>query len=222
MRATVRGVVVEVLIRMRATVRGVSVGLLIRRSIEGMLTPRCTVRRGFICHGCQVLSATSVHNRAVLMPLERWMGKQGDPEAMPFGQKSQRGAHFRALLGGLSKAPRTVDSGNTWAAPIDLGMQAAVRQIIVAARPCGSSISLGQWGVAQPSWAVPNGSQRREMAAGKRKSILIKLVSAAGTGFFYTTRKNPRNLPHKLAFRKYDPVVRQHVLFQEAKINKPK
>ncbi len=111
------------------------------------------------------------------------------------------------------------------------------------------------------------------------KSILIRLVSSAGTGYFYAARKcvhfhararlplrprrhapfnngpaplrsrrrwaaalsarrpaatrcphpplfftprqtpplrNPTNLPHKLAFMKYDPVVRQHVLFQES------
>ena len=52
------------------------------------------------------------------------------------------------------------------------------------------------------------------------KSILIKLVSAAGTGYFYATRKNPTNVPHKLALMKYDPVVRQHVLFTEAKMPK--
>lgn len=46
----------------------------------------------------------------------------------------------------------------------------------------------------------------------------IKLVSSAGTGFYYTTNKNKRNTPDKLEFRKYDPVVRQHVIFKEAKI----
>lgn len=46
----------------------------------------------------------------------------------------------------------------------------------------------------------------------------IKLVSSAGTGFYYTTTKNKRNTPDKLEFRKYDPVVRQHVTFKEAKI----
>ncbi|MEW6765773.1 MAG: 50S ribosomal protein L33 [Pseudomonadota bacterium] len=46
----------------------------------------------------------------------------------------------------------------------------------------------------------------------------IKLVSSAGTGFFYTTTKNKRNTPDKMEFRKYDPVVRQHVIFKEAKI----
>ena len=46
----------------------------------------------------------------------------------------------------------------------------------------------------------------------------IKLVSSAGTGYFYTTDKNKRTTPDKLAFKKYDPVVRKHVEFKEAKI----
>ena len=46
----------------------------------------------------------------------------------------------------------------------------------------------------------------------------IKLVSSAGTGYYYTTTKNKRTTPDKLAFSKYDPVVRKHVLFKEAKI----
>ncbi|MCO7224457.1 50S ribosomal protein L33 [Pleionea sp. CnH1-48] len=46
----------------------------------------------------------------------------------------------------------------------------------------------------------------------------IKLVSSAGTGHYYTTTKNKRNTPQKLEFKKYDPVVRKHVLYKEAKI----
>jgi large subunit ribosomal protein L33 len=46
----------------------------------------------------------------------------------------------------------------------------------------------------------------------------IKLVSTAGTGFYYVTKKNPRNSTEKFTFRKYDPVVRKHVDFKEAKI----
>ncbi len=46
----------------------------------------------------------------------------------------------------------------------------------------------------------------------------IKLVSSAGTGHYYTTDKNKRNTPHKLEFKKYDPVVRKHVMYKEAKI----
>lgn len=32
------------------------------------------------------------------------------------------------------------------------------------------------------------------------------------------TKKNPRNVPHKLQLVKYDPVVNKHVLFTEAKL----
>ncbi len=46
----------------------------------------------------------------------------------------------------------------------------------------------------------------------------IKLVSSAGTGHYYTTDKNKHNTPDKLEFRKYDPVVRKHVIYKEAKI----
>ena len=46
----------------------------------------------------------------------------------------------------------------------------------------------------------------------------IKLVSTAKTGHYYTTTKNKRNTPDKLVFKKYDPVVRKHVEYKEAKI----
>ena len=46
----------------------------------------------------------------------------------------------------------------------------------------------------------------------------IKLVSTEGTGHFYTTTKNKRTMPEKMQIKKYDPVVRKHVLYKEAKI----
>ena len=46
----------------------------------------------------------------------------------------------------------------------------------------------------------------------------IKLVSSAGTGYFYTTTKNRRLQPEKLTIRKYDPKARKHVLFKEVKL----
>jgi len=46
----------------------------------------------------------------------------------------------------------------------------------------------------------------------------IKLLSSAGTGFFYVTKKNPRTQTEKLVFKRYDPVVRKHVEFKETKI----
>ena len=46
----------------------------------------------------------------------------------------------------------------------------------------------------------------------------IRLVSSAGTGHFYTTDKNKRNMPDKMAIKKFDPVARNHVTYTEAKI----
>ncbi len=46
----------------------------------------------------------------------------------------------------------------------------------------------------------------------------IRMVSSAGTGHFYTTDKNKKNSPGKLEMKKYDPVVRKHVMYKEAKI----
>lgn len=51
------------------------------------------------------------------------------------------------------------------------------------------------------------------MAKGIREKI--KLVSSAGTGHFYTTTKNKRTKPEKLELKKFDPVVRQHVIYKE-------
>lgn len=54
------------------------------------------------------------------------------------------------------------------------------------------------------------------MAKGIREKI--KLNSSAGTGHYYTTTKNKRNTPDKLEMKKYDPVVRKHVMYKEGKI----
>ncbi|SUZ97655.1 uncharacterized protein METZ01_LOCUS50509, partial [marine metagenome] len=43
-------------------------------------------------------------------------------------------------------------------------------------------------------------------------------VSSAETGHYYTTTKNKRLNPDKLELRKYDPVVRKHVIYREEKI----
>lgn len=49
-------------------------------------------------------------------------------------------------------------------------------------------------------------------------TIKVKMESTAGTGYFITTTKNPRNKPEKMEFKRYDPVVRKHVLFKEKKV----
>ncbi|MGP1871049.1 MAG: 50S ribosomal protein L33 [Arsenophonus sp.] len=46
----------------------------------------------------------------------------------------------------------------------------------------------------------------------------IKLVSSEKTGHFYTTTKNKRTMPKKLEIKKFDPVIRKHVIYKEVKI----
>ena len=46
----------------------------------------------------------------------------------------------------------------------------------------------------------------------------IKLISTEGTGHIYTTTKNKRTMPEKMEIKKFDPVVRKHVIYKEAKI----
>lgn len=50
------------------------------------------------------------------------------------------------------------------------------------------------------------------------------LVSSEGTGFFYTNRKNKKKGKGeaKLKVRKYDPVARKHVVFEDKKLSKLK
>jgi len=46
----------------------------------------------------------------------------------------------------------------------------------------------------------------------------VRMNSSAGTGHFYTTDKNKRTTPDKLEMKKYDPVVRKHVMYKDGKI----
>lgn len=58
------------------------------------------------------------------------------------------------------------------------------------------------------------------MARAKAKRIVVRLVSMAGTGHFYTTTRN--RLKDKLTMLKHDPVVNKHVLYTEQKVKKGK
>ncbi|MFM7204486.1 MAG: 50S ribosomal protein L33 [Myxococcota bacterium] len=46
----------------------------------------------------------------------------------------------------------------------------------------------------------------------------VKLLSSAGTGYFYTTTKNKKKSNEKIKRKKYDPKVRKHVEFVETKL----
>ena len=51
------------------------------------------------------------------------------------------------------------------------------------------------------------------MASDKRP--IIKLRSTSGTWFTYVTTKNKTNTRERIEIKKYDPVVRKHVIFKE-------
>lgn len=51
----------------------------------------------------------------------------------------------------------------------------------------------------------------------KPATIKIRLTNPE-TGYFYVTKKNPRNQTEKMVMKKYDPKLRRHVEFREAKI----
>jgi large subunit ribosomal protein L33 len=72
-----------------------------------------------------------------------------------------------------------------------------------------------------PCWprcapAAKRSEENDDMAKGARDKI--RLNSSAGTGHFYTTTKNKRNMPEKMEIKKFDPVVRKHVMYKEGKI----
>ncbi|QJC30569.1 50S ribosomal protein L33 [Enterobacteriaceae endosymbiont of Neohaemonia nigricornis] len=52
----------------------------------------------------------------------------------------------------------------------------------------------------------------------KHSRNIIKLVSTANTGHFYTTTKNKKNNTKIIEIKKFDPIIRKHVLYKEKKI----
>ncbi|ABJ90530.1 50S ribosomal protein L33 [Buchnera aphidicola] len=52
----------------------------------------------------------------------------------------------------------------------------------------------------------------------KTNRIKIKLISSSGSKHFYTTTKNKKNQINKLSLKKYDPIIKKHVIYQEKKI----
>ena len=53
--------------------------------------------------------------------------------------------------------------------------------------------------------------------AGNSKRTIIQLESTAGTGYRYTVSKSKKRHPGRIEFRKFDPIVRKHVIFKETK-----
>ncbi|XP_038654992.1 39S ribosomal protein L33, mitochondrial [Scyliorhinus canicula] len=53
------------------------------------------------------------------------------------------------------------------------------------------------------------------LAKSKSKSVLVRMVSAAGSGYCFNAKRS--RLREKLILRKHDPIVNKHVLFFETK-----
>ena len=51
----------------------------------------------------------------------------------------------------------------------------------------------------------------------KKKTNKIKIISTAKTGFYFIKKKSKKNIHNKILLKKYDPVIRKHVVFQESK-----
>jgi large subunit ribosomal protein L33 len=58
----------------------------------------------------------------------------------------------------------------------------------------------------------------RTTVMAKPTTAKIRLNSSSGSGFFYVTKKNTRTMTEKFKIKKYDPVLRKHVEFNEGKI----
>ena len=53
---------------------------------------------------------------------------------------------------------------------------------------------------------------------GDKRKIIGMVSSESGIRTYYTL-KNTQNTPDKLKLRKYDPVLRKHVIYEETKKN---
>jgi large subunit ribosomal protein L33 len=65
-----------------------------------------------------------------------------------------------------------------------------------------------------PPARAPAPGKNEPMAKSDKRPI-IKLKSTAGTGYTYVTRKNKTNTRERIELKKYDPRIRQHVIFKE-------
>lgn len=58
---------------------------------------------------------------------------------------------------------------------------------------------------------------KKKTKSKKKNTLTVRLVSSAGTGHFYTTNV-PRKSNSSLVRKKYDPTIRSHVTYKQAKI----
>jgi large subunit ribosomal protein L33 len=51
----------------------------------------------------------------------------------------------------------------------------------------------------------------------KKGNRLVIKIKSTESGHTYTTQKNRKNDPGRLELRRYDPIVRRHVIYRETK-----
>jgi large subunit ribosomal protein L33 len=155
------------------------------------------------------------------------------------GERSQKQSKFSNMSGAFKGGKVCVRRSNLTSSAVEPPRSPALRaQISIccrhsfcrrSSRPCLSSLSAAQVGACHPQSST---SKARSDVAHSFSWVVLRSVLQpfslfpitptptrfAGTGFFYVTRKNPTQITRKLAFRKYDPIVRQHVVFEESKM----
>ncbi len=57
----------------------------------------------------------------------------------------------------------------------------------------------------------------KDFKMAKKNTVIVRMESSAGTGYYKIMKKNPKKQQAKLEFNKYDPVARKHVKFVEKK-----
>ena len=53
--------------------------------------------------------------------------------------------------------------------------------------------------------------------AGNSKRSIVQLESTEGSGYRYTVTKSKKNHPGRIEYKKFDPILRKHVMFKETK-----
>ncbi|MBI3531106.1 MAG: 50S ribosomal protein L28 [Burkholderiales bacterium] len=70
---------------------------------------------------------------------------------------------------------------------------------------------------------LPNLQYRRFWVESENRWVRLRISNAGlrlidGTGHFYTTSKNKKTMPEKMAIMKFDPKARKHVEYKEMKL----
>ena len=110
------------------------------------------------------------------------------------------------LLAGLAMAPARIPG--------------AVNALAVAAvAKCNNLISKGETLKVLPFFLICDKMGEVMAKKNNTKRKLVGLVSEESGVRAYYTKKNTMNTPDKLSLKKYDPVLRKHVVFTETKKN---